>query len=111
MQEIVVERIHVVYPQPAKSLCTAGIAATGEACGGSLRWWVLSVDRCVLQIIAFVNTSRYYWCLVTSAVVEGSYHLSRSEGGGAVLAAYVSVGTTSLESWSVVRCIVRCVAC
>jgi hypothetical protein len=44
----------------------------------------------------------YCRCLVTLAVVEGSYHLSRS-GGGAVLSAYVSVGTTSLEC-SVLEC-------
>jgi hypothetical protein len=35
-------------------------------------------------------------------VVEGLYHLSQS-GGGAVLAAYVSVGTSSLEC-SVLKC-------
>jgi hypothetical protein len=46
-------------------------------------------------------------CLVTLAVVERSYHLSRS--GGAVLSAWV-LPVWNVESWSVVRCIVRCVA-
>jgi hypothetical protein len=40
----------------------------------------------------------YCWCLVTFAVVDGSYHLSRS--GESSL---VSVGTSSLE-WSVLKC-------
>jgi hypothetical protein len=59
----------------------------------------------------FIN-SRYqlYYCrcLVTLAWVEGTNQLSRSGGGGTVLAAYVSVGTTSLEcSGVVVTCFCR----
>jgi hypothetical protein len=50
------------------------------------------------QVLNGTVTSRYCWCLVTLAVVEGSYHLSRS--GGSSL---VSVGTTSLEC-SVLKC-------
>jgi hypothetical protein len=45
----------------------------------------------------------YCRCLVTLVVVEWPYHLSRRGGGGAVIAAYVSVGTTSLDC-SVLEC-------
>jgi hypothetical protein len=74
---------------------------------------LLSFTICIFLILILRRQSAetisdrwgmYCRYLVTLAVVEGSYHLSRSGGGGgAVLAAYVSGGTTSLER-SVLEC-------